>query len=67
MPVEKRIEFVKEFSDLTEEDVNIISSSLDMETADRMVENVLGKFELPLGLAVNFIINGKDYIIPMVT
>ncbi len=67
MPVEKRIEFVKEFSDLAEEDVNIISSSLDIETADRMVENVLGKFELPLGLAVNFVINGKDYIIPMVT
>ena len=67
MPVKKRIEFVKEFSDLTEEDVNIFSSSLDIETADRMVENVLGNFELPLGLAVNFVINDKDYIIPMVT
>ncbi|MCK5258048.1 MAG: 3-hydroxy-3-methylglutaryl-CoA reductase, partial [Thermoplasmatales archaeon] len=67
MSVDKRIEFVKEFSDLAEEDVNIISSSLDIETADRMVENVLGKFELPLGLAVNFVINDKDYIIPMVT
>ena len=67
MPVKKRIEFVKEFSDLTEEDVSIFSSSLDIETADRMVENVLGNFELPLGLAVNFVINDKDYIIPMVT
>jgi hydroxymethylglutaryl-CoA reductase len=32
-----------------------------------MIENVLGTFELPLGLAVNFLINGKDYIIPMAT
>ena len=31
-----------------------------------MIENVLGTFELPLGVAVNFLINGKDYIIPMV-
>ena len=67
MPVKERIEFVKKFSDLTEEDTSIFSSSLDIETADRMVENVLGNFELPLGLAVNFVINDKDYIIPMVT
>ena len=67
MSVKERIEFVKEFSDLTKEDESIFSSSLDIETADRMVENVLGNFELPLGIAVNFIINNKNYIIPMVT
>ncbi len=67
MSVSERIEFVKDFSDLTEEDVSIFSSSLDIETADRMVENVLGNFELPLGIAVNFIINNKNYIIPMAT
>ncbi|MCK5112455.1 MAG: hydroxymethylglutaryl-CoA reductase, degradative, partial [Thermoplasmatales archaeon] len=31
----------------------------------RMIENVLGTFELPLGVAVNFLVNGKDYLIPM--
>ncbi len=67
MSVSERIEVVKDFSDLTEEDISIFSSSLDIETADRMVENVLGNFELPLGIAVNFIINNKNYIIPMVT
>ena len=67
MSVKERIEFVKEFSDLTKEDESIFSSSLDIETADRMVENVLGNFELPLGIAVNFIINNKNYTIPMVT
>ena len=30
-----------------------------------MIENVIGKFELPLGVAANFKINGKDYLIPM--
>ena len=67
LPVEKRREFVSQFVPLSEEDVRVFSSSLDLTTADRMIENVLGTFELPLGLAVNFLINGKDYLIPMVT
>ena len=67
LPVEKRINFVKDFADLSEDDEKIFSSCLNMETADRMVENVLGTFELPLGVAVNFVVNGKDYLIPMAT
>ena len=39
---------------------------LPMSLANGMIENVIGKFELPLGLATNFTINGKDYLIPMV-
>jgi hydroxymethylglutaryl-CoA reductase len=67
LPIEKRIEFVTHFANLSEDDVKIFSSCLDLKTADRMIENVLGIFELPLGLAVNFLINGKNYIIPMAT
>jgi hydroxymethylglutaryl-CoA reductase len=67
LPIEKRREFVTHFANLNEDDVKIFSSCLDLATADRMIENVLGTFELPLGLAVNFLINGKDYIIPMAT
>jgi hydroxymethylglutaryl-CoA reductase len=66
LPVEKRVEFVRNFSDLTEEEKRLFSTCLDMNIADRMIENVLGTFELPLGIAVNFVINGKDYLIPMV-
>ncbi len=65
MSIEKRIEFVKNFSDLNEEEMDLFSSCLSMDVADRMIENVLGTFELPLGVAVNFHINGKDYLIPM--
>ncbi len=39
---------------------------LTAEEADRMIENVIGVFGLPMGLGLNFLINGKDYIIPMV-
>jgi len=65
LPVEKRIEFVKDFASLSDEETKLFSSCLDIETADRMIENVLGTFELPLGVAVNFLVNGKDYLIPM--
>jgi hydroxymethylglutaryl-CoA reductase len=67
LPIEKRREFVAHFANLSDDDVKIFSSCLDLTTADRMIENVLGTFELPLGLAVNFLINGKDYILPMAT
>ena len=67
MPVEDRIDFVKKFSGLNNEEASLFSSCLEMETADRMIENVLATFELPLGVAVNFLINGKDYLIPMAT
>lgn len=65
LPVEKRVEFVKNFSDLNEEETKLFSSCLEIGTADRMIENVLGTFEFPLGIAINFLINGKDYLIPM--
>jgi len=64
---EERINYVKEFADLTDEEVRILKSTgaLEMELADRMIENVVGAFPLPLGVAMNFLINKKDYIIPM--
>ena len=43
------------------------ADSLDDDKADHMIENVIGKFALPMGVAINFVINGKDVIIPMVT
>src|SRR5947209_31465 len=38
---------------------------LDDETANHMVENVIGVYGLPLGVGLNFQLNGKDYLVPM--
>ena len=38
---------------------------LPLTLANGMIENVVGTFELPLGIATNFTVNGKDYLIPM--
>lgn len=40
-------------------------ATLDMATADHMIENVVGVFGLPIGIALNFIINGRDMVLPL--
>lgn len=39
--------------------------ALDLETAGRMIENVVGTLQLPLGIATNFLINGREMLVPM--
>jgi len=67
LSVDERLKVLKEFAGLTDEEVNLLksTSSLQLDLANRMIENVVGTFPLPLGIAVNFLINGKDYLVPM--
>ncbi|WP_446898535.1 hydroxymethylglutaryl-CoA reductase, degradative [Clostridium sp. LBM24168] len=66
---ENRLKEVSELTGLSEEEQEVIKEpgALDIDKADHMIENVVGTFQLPMGIALNFIINGKDYVIPMVT
>ncbi|MEM2642514.1 MAG: 3-hydroxy-3-methylglutaryl-CoA reductase, partial [Candidatus Bathyarchaeia archaeon] len=63
----ERLAFVREFAGLTDEECALLQNTggLPLELADRMIENVVGAFPVPLGIAVNFLINGRDYLIPM--
>jgi hydroxymethylglutaryl-CoA reductase len=66
---EERLEIIKSFSCLSEEEIKILENpngGITFEKADKMVENAIGTFSLPLGIATNFKINGKDYVIPLV-
>lgn len=58
---------MREFAGLSEEEAELLrrTGSLELEQANRMIENVVGTTELPLGIATNFLINGRDYLIPM--
>lgn len=69
LSMEERLKEVAEFAKLTEEEKRILSDpgSVTEDVADHMVENVIGRFTLPLGAGINFTINEKDYIIPMVS
>jgi hydroxymethylglutaryl-CoA reductase len=63
----QRIARVKDFAGLSDEECALLlnTGSLPLEAADRMIENVVGAFPLPLGIGVNFLINNRDYLIPM--
>ncbi|MGC9293733.1 MAG: hydroxymethylglutaryl-CoA reductase, degradative [Thermoplasmata archaeon] len=65
--LEERREFLKKFSDLTEEEISLLRNmgGLGENLADHMIENVISVMEIPIGIAVNFLINDKDYLIPM--
>lgn len=64
---QERIDTLQEFADLTQEEAKALSGAagLGLTQADHMIENVVGVFGLPLGIATNFLINGRDYLIPM--
>lgn len=64
---EERAKKVAEFANLTEEERKMLEEGLPVDQAARMVENVVSTFKLPLGMAVNFLINDKEYIVPMAT
>jgi len=64
---EDRWKAIREFGELTDAEIDTIRSTgaLKFEQIDRMIENVVGSMPIPLGVAVNFRINGRDYLIPM--
>jgi len=68
LSIEERLKVVSEFAGLSSEEIDLLKKygALDIETANRMIENVISTYQLPLGIAVNFLINNKDYLIPMV-
>src|SRR5579872_3496984 len=67
MPIKERLRVVKDFAGLDVKEADSIGSfsGLPPETADRMIENVIGAIPVPLGVATNFLVNGKDYLVPM--
>jgi hydroxymethylglutaryl-CoA reductase len=65
----ERLDIVGNFANLSAEELEILQSNdggISFEKADNMVENAIGTFSLPLGVATSFKINGKDYLVPMV-
>ncbi|MDP6920508.1 MAG: hydroxymethylglutaryl-CoA reductase, degradative [Candidatus Thalassarchaeum sp.] len=68
LSVSERREMLADIAKLTPEQVEAWSSSgeLSEDSADRMIENVIGTYSLPIGVATNFIIDGDHYLIPFV-
>jgi hydroxymethylglutaryl-CoA reductase len=64
----ERAALVAQWAGLTPDEQAVLEgrAGLTAAQADHMIENVVGTFSLPLGIATNFQINGQDYLIPMV-
>ena len=58
---------LKDFARLTEEEAGLLQKpgALGLDVANRMVENLVGVMPVPLGVAMNFLINGRDVVVPM--
>jgi hydroxymethylglutaryl-CoA reductase len=61
----ERVEQIARWADLTTEEVSILHDAMGPDRADQMIENVVGLHSLPLGIAVNFLVNGRDVLVPM--
>src|SRR5437870_13401597 len=64
---EDRWQIIRSFGDLTDAEIETIrnTGALKFDQVDRMIENVVGAMPIPLGIAVNFRINGRDYIVQL--
>ncbi|MCX6769009.1 MAG: hypothetical protein NTY83_04200 [Candidatus Micrarchaeota archaeon] len=68
LPVKDRLAKLKEAGKINAEDEKVLldGDALKMEVADRMTENVVGRFHLPFAVVPGFVVNGKGYVVPMV-
>ncbi|MDD1760127.1 MAG: hydroxymethylglutaryl-CoA reductase, degradative [Methanothrix sp.] len=67
LPPDERLRAVAEQAGITPEEVSVVETGLELAQADKMVENVVGMFQVPLGIATNFVIDGREVLIPMAT
>ena len=67
MTVEERIEALLRDGAIDAADAAVLRApaALAVERADRLIENVVGLFALPLGIARNFVVNGREVLVPM--
>lgn len=66
MSLDERLSLIASKSNLTKNEIStVVNQPLPFDKIDRMVENAVGSFSLPLGIATNFVINGKEYLVPM--
>jgi hydroxymethylglutaryl-CoA reductase len=66
LSVDERRALLRHRADLSEADLETLErGGIDTAAADRIVENVIGVYALPLGLGLNFRVNGRDVLVPM--
>jgi len=67
LPIDKRLARLAEAAGLSPDDLSAFGfeSGINADGADHMIENVVGLHGLPLGIGLNFMVNGRDVLVPM--
>jgi len=65
MDLDERLSFISSKRNISKKEILTINQALPFDKVDRMVENAIGNYSLPLGIATNFVINEKQYLVPM--
>ncbi|OGO27057.1 MAG: hydroxymethylglutaryl-CoA reductase, degradative [Chloroflexi bacterium RBG_16_54_18] len=67
LPPDDRLAELKRHSNLNDRDLAVLSgeTGLTISQADHMIENVVGRYSLPLGIALNFLVNDREILVPM--
>jgi hydroxymethylglutaryl-CoA reductase len=67
MNQEERLEYIKKKTNLDDKEIALFSNTsiFNFNQINKMIENAIGIFQIPLGIANNFVINDKEYLIPM--
>ena len=64
--IEERVAILAEWAGLDADDLEALSTGLTLAQGGQMIENAVGRYALPLGIGANFLINGRDVLVPMV-
>jgi hydroxymethylglutaryl-CoA reductase len=64
MSREERLDYIRKTTPISD-DIEAMLRPLSFEDANRMVENAIGIMSIPMGIATNFVINGRECVIPM--
>src|ERR671918_48023 len=65
MSREERLDYIRKVTRITDGGIEAMLKPLAFEDANRMIENAIGIMSIPMGIATNFVINGREYLVPM--
>ncbi len=65
LSIDQRLTLLAAWANLSPGEIGALAEGLSVAQADKMVENVVGRYSLPLGIGTNFLVNGKEYLIPL--
>lgn len=65
MSREERLDYIRKVTRITDGGIEAMLRPLPFEDANRMIENAIGIMSIPMGVATNFVINGRECVVPM--